>query len=91
MAPLLLLSPWVYGLLALVAVRLGKRLWNSEDQGMALAFWSSIPLFLFFVYISFGDSVKIHWTAPAFVGLLPAVAMGLDVVALGRTHMCTTV
>jgi hypothetical protein len=48
------------------------------DRKIALAFWSSIPLFLFFVLVSFGKSVKIHWTAPAFVGLLPLMAAGLE-------------
>jgi hypothetical protein len=74
LAPLLLLSPWVYGLTALVAGRILKRSLEGEDRGMALAFWSSFPMFLFFVYVSMSDSVKIHWTAPAFIGILPAVA-----------------
>ncbi|MCA9414997.1 MAG: glycosyltransferase family 39 protein [Candidatus Omnitrophica bacterium] len=78
LAPLLLLSPWVYGLVAVVATRIAKQFREGLSRGMALSFWSSVPLFLFFVYVSFSDSVKIHWTAPAFIGLLPAVAVTLQ-------------
>ena len=78
LAPFLLLSPWVYGYLAQTALRASKRCVVDMDRIVALGFWSSVPLFVFFVIVSFTKSVKLHWTAPAFIGLLPLMAAGLE-------------
>lgn len=83
-APLLILSPWIYGFIATVMVKTSRLLLHEERRGMALPFWSSVPLFLFFIYVSFGDSVKVHWTAPVFIGFLPAAAMALQQWSLRR-------
>lgn len=77
-APFLLLSPWGYGYLIQTAARASRRCIKDEHRSMALGFWSSVPLFLFFVLISFSKSIKVHWTAPVFIGLLPLMAMGLE-------------
>ena len=77
-APLLLLSPWVYFYLIHTAASVSKPGLIGGDRNKALAFWSSVPLFLFFVFVSLSKSVKIHWTAPAFIGLLPLAAAGLE-------------
>lgn len=84
LAPFLLLSPWVYGYFARTVVRASKRFPNGWDRGVSLAFWSSMPLFAFFVFVSFSKTVKIHWTAPVFIGLLPLMAAGLESWTLPR-------
>lgn len=77
-APLLLLSPWVYGYLIHTAALVSKRFLVEEDRNRALAFWTSVPLFTFFVFVSLSKSVKVHWTAPVFIGLLPLAADRLE-------------
>jgi len=77
-APFLILSPWVYGYLILTAVQASRQCIFGEDRNRALGFWSSVPLFAFFVLVSFSKSIKIHWTAPVFIGLLPLMAIGLE-------------
>ncbi len=77
-APFLLLSPWGYGYLIQTAARASRHCIKDEDRSMALGFWSSVPLFTFFVLVSFSKSIKVHWTAPVFIGLLPLMAVGLE-------------
>ncbi len=78
LAPFVLLSPWVYGYLVRTVSRAFKRSTLSEDRSMSLVLWSSMPLFILFVFVSLSKSVKIHWTAPVFIGLLPLIAVGLE-------------
>jgi hypothetical protein len=77
LSPLLLLSPWVYGFIAYLVSGGPKKVAPEAGRQSALPFWSSVPLFVFFLYVSLSDTVKIHWTAPAYIGLLPAVAAAL--------------
>ncbi len=77
-APLLLLSPWVYGYLLVTGAQASRRCIFGEDRNEALGFWSSAPLFTLFILVSLGKSIKIHWTAPVFIGLLPIMAAGLE-------------
>ena len=76
--PLIYLSPWIY-LVILAAVWRSFRLGVVKgDRIWALAFWTSAPLFLFFLAVSLGRNVKIHWPATAFIAMCPALALWLE-------------
>ncbi len=74
-----MLSPLLFVLFVCAAARGIQRGWWQRDDRWNFVVSFSLPLFFLFVAASFKTEIRVNWTAPAFLSLLPgAGAIALD-------------
>lgn len=74
-APVAFLGPWLYGLGLWMMWRAARSGRFVSERSMAVLFWTTAPLVVFFLALSFRQMIKVHWPAPAWVLVCPLAAM----------------
>jgi dolichol-phosphate mannosyltransferase len=79
------LTPPLFALFAVAAVRGVRRGWWERDDNWNFVASFSLPLFFLFAAASFKTQIHVNWTAPAFLSLsLGASVMALDGLESGQ-------
>lgn len=73
----LVVWPPVFLLMVYTAAKRIRSLVVGEDRGASLLLWSFVPTFLAFAFVGLRAEVHIAWPAPAYVGLIPLIAMSI--------------
>jgi len=67
---------WILTLLAIIAMARGKRL--TEQKWLRLFLCIALPMILLFLAVSLTRETLPHWSAPAYLTLMPLAALYLD-------------